>query len=47
MKTNLSTKQRFYINNADIFGKYFEEGNYLELCYTNIDKIIKTLKERK
>lgn len=43
---SLSSKQKFYIHNADIFGKYFENGDYLALCLTNLDLVIATIKEK-
>lgn len=39
-------KQQFYIHNADIFGKYFENGDYLALCRTNLDLVAKTISEK-
>lgn len=42
----LSSKQKFYIHNADIFGKYFENGDYLALCRTDLDLVVATIKEK-
>ena len=42
----LTSKQKFYIHNADIFGRYFENGDYLALCQTNLDLVIKTIREK-
>lgn len=42
----LTSKQKFYIHNADIFGKYFENGDYLALCRTNLAKVAKTISEK-
>jgi hypothetical protein len=42
----LTSKQKFYINNADIFGKYFENGDYLALCRTNLAQVEKTILEK-
>ena len=42
----LTSKQKFYIHNADIFGKYFENGDYLALCRTNLAKVEKTISEK-
>ena len=42
----LTAKQKFYIFNADIFGKYFENGDYLALCRTNLDLVVATIKEK-
>ena len=38
--------QKFYINNADIFARYFENGDYLQLCFTNLDLVKKTIREK-
>ena len=43
---NQKMSQKFYINNADIFARYFENGDYLQLCFTNLDLVKKTIREK-
>jgi len=45
-KNNLSSRQKFYINNADIYARYFENGDYLHLVRTNLKKVEETIKEK-
>lgn len=43
---SLTSKQKFYIHNADIFARYFENGDYFALCHTNLDLVVKTISEK-
>lgn len=36
----------FFIKNADIFGKYFEDGDYLQLVNSNLTKVKEIIREK-
>ena len=38
--------QEFYLKNASVFAKYFEEGNYLQLCRINLNKVRETIADK-
>jgi len=41
----LTKEQVFYLRNADIFGKYFEDGDYKMLVLTNLKKVKETIND--